>query len=53
MGDTAVSHNANMPMHNTANLIVVKMIIFRCKNVISFFCVAQNKDCGYTLEPPH
>ena len=29
----------------------VKMIIFRLKIVIFFLVIAQNIDCGYTLEP--
>ena len=39
-------------MQYTEIILVVKTIIFSCKNFDIFLTFAQNIDCGYTLEPP-
>ena len=41
-----------MPMQYPAIFKVVKNENFRWKNFDIFLILAQNIDCGYTLEPP-
>ena len=45
-------HYENTPMQYTEIFKVVKKENFHEKNFDIFLIFAQNKDCGYTLEPP-
>ena len=46
-------HYENMPMQYTENFLSIKkMKILSEKKIDIFLIVAQNIDCGYTLEPP-
>ena len=46
-------HYENMPMQHTVINHDCKNDNFQKKNCDVFLIVAQNIDCGYTLEPPH
>ena len=47
------AHYANMPRYNIQQYFTaLKLLIFR-KFLTFFLIFAQNKDCGYTLEPLH
>ena len=46
------NHYENTPMQYTENFLVVKMENFTETILIFFLFLAQNIDCGYTLEPP-
>ena len=45
-------HYENTPMQYTEILKVVKNENLHQKNFDIFLIIAQNIDCGYTLEPP-
>ena len=49
---TFVLHYENTPMQYTAIFHGCKKDNFQMKNCDGFLIVAQNIDCGYTLEPP-
>ena len=46
-------HYANTSMLYTAIFLGCKNVNFQMKNIIFFFFLLLNIDCGYTLEPPH
>ena len=46
-------HYEKTPMQYTAIFHGFKNDNFLMKKFDSFLIFAQNKDCGYTLEPPH
>ena len=46
-------HYENMSMQYTAIFHGCKNSNFQMKNCEVFLILAQNLDCGYTLEPPH
>ena len=46
-------HNENMPMQYTEIFKAIKNENFQQKNFDSFLIFAKNRDCGYSLEPPH
>ena len=45
-------HYENLPMQYIAILLALKIENCQLKNFDIFLIFAQNKDCGYTLEPP-
>ena len=45
-------HYENLPMQYTVIFKVVKYENFQWKMFDIFLILAQNIDCGYTLEPP-
>ena len=45
-------HYENMPMQYTVIFKIVTNENFQKKMFDIFLIFAQNKDCGYTLEPP-
>ena len=45
-------HYANMSVQYTAIFHGYKTYYFQMTNCNMFLIVAQNIDCGYTLEPP-
>ena len=45
-------HYENLPMQYTEIFSAVKFENFTTKNLIFLIFLLQNKDCGYTLEPP-
>ena len=46
-------HYENKPMQYTAIFHGCKKVNFRMIFLNIFLILAQNIDCGYTLEPPH
>ena len=41
-----------MPMQHTEIFLGVNIENFQLKILVFFLIFAQNRDCGYTLEPP-
>ena len=46
------SHYENLPMQLNRDFLALKIEKFQLKMFDIFLIVAQNIDCGYTLEPP-
>ena len=45
-------HYENTPIQNILKILQPKKENFQMKNCATFHIYSQNKDCGYSLEPP-